>query len=306
VTELLVRRGGGAIGVAVALLVFTFAATHYIGDPVSLMLDRELASDEDFAALRKRYGFDRPVWEQFLDYAGNVLRGDFGESLIQHRSATAIVLEHLPATALLAGTTVVFSFVVSLMLALVAVRQYGRWAERAITMLATALACLPAFWLALALILLLAVRLSLMPTSGYGSWRNLILPVLALSAQPVGHMTQLLKTGMSAELGQPYVRVARAKGLRDRDVLTTHVFRNSAILATTMIGSMLAILLNGTVLAEAVFAWPGIGNLGLEAVRQRDLPVLTAVVFYAGISVTLVNLVVDIVYARLDPRVRVR
>jgi peptide/nickel transport system permease protein len=306
VIELLVRRGGGAIAVAIALLLFTFAATHYIGDPVSLMLDRELATDEDFARLREAYGFNRPVWEQFVDYAGDVARGDFGESLMQHRPATEIVLEHLPATALLAGATVVFSFIVSFCLSVIAVWQHGKWPARAISMAATALACLPAFWLALALILLLAVKLSLLPTSGYGSWRNLILPVLALSAQPIGHMTQLLQTGMASELMQPYVRVAQAKGLRDRVVLTTHVFRNSAILATTMIGSMLAILLNGTVLAEAVFAWPGIGNLGLEAVRQRDLPVLTAVVFYAGISVTLVNLAVDVVYARLDPRVRIR
>jgi peptide/nickel transport system permease protein len=304
--EILVRRGGGAIAVAVALLVFTFAATHYIGDPVGMMLDRELASEADFAALREQYGFNRPVWEQFADYAGGALRGDFGESLMQHRPATEIVLEHLPATALMAGVTVAFSFFVALALSLIAIWQHGRWPARLITMASTALACLPAFWLALALILLLAVKASLLPTSGYGSWKHLILPVLALSAQPIGHMTQLLQTGMATELAQPYVRVAKAKGLRDRVVLATHVFRNSAILATTMIGSMLAILLNGAVLAEAVFAWPGIGNLGLEAVRARDLPVLTAVVFYAGMSVTLVNLAVDLVYARLDPRVRVR
>lgn len=305
-TALLIRRGGGALLVAVALILFTFIATHAIGDPISLMLDRELATDQDFAALRHAYGFDRPVWEQFLDYAGGVVRGDFGDSLMQHRPASQIVLEHLPATALLAGTTVVFSFAVAMLLVLIAVWQRGRWPENVITVVATALACVPPFWLALALIMVLAVRLSWLPTSGYGSWQNLILPVLALSAQPVGHITQILHAGMRSELDLQYVTVARAKGLRERIVLTRHVFRNSTVLAATILGSMLGVLLNGAILAEAVFAWPGIGNLGLEAVRGRDLPVLTAVVFYAGLSVTLVNLLVDVAYGWLDPRVRIQ
>jgi peptide/nickel transport system permease protein len=270
------------------------------------MLDRELATDQDFAALRHAYGFDRPVWEQFLDYAGGVIRGDFGDSLMQHRPASEIVLEHLPATALLAGTTVVSSFAVAMLLVLIAVWQRGRWPESAITVFATALACVPPFWLALALIMVLAVRLSWLPTSGYGSWQNVILPVLALSAQPVGHITQILHAGMRCELDLQYVAVARAKGLRERIVLTRHVFRNTTVLAATILGSMLGVLLNGAILAEAVFAWPGVGNLGLEAVRGRDLPVLTAVVFYAGLSVTLVNLLVDIAYGWLDPRVRVQ
>ena len=300
----LLRRSIGALGVIVALVIFTFVATYYIGDPVSLMLDRELASEADFEALRETYGFNRPVWEQFVSYAANAARGDFGTSLLYNRPATEIVLERLPATLLLAGTTVVFAFGVAVSLALLAIWQRGRWLEGVITVVATALACIPAFWLALTLILALAVRITLLPTSGYGSWRHLILPVMALSAQPIGHMTQILHAGMATELGQQYVRVARAKGLRERAVVSGHVLRNSSILAATMVGSMLAILLNGAVLAEAVFAWPGIGDLGLSSIRQRDLPVLTAVVFYAGVTVTAINLVVDVAYTWLDPRTR--
>jgi peptide/nickel transport system permease protein len=304
VIPVLLRRSIGALGVIVALVIFTFIATYYIGDPISLMLDRELASEADFEALREAYGFNRPVWEQFTSYATAAARGDFGESLLYHRPATAIVLERLPATMLLAGTTVVFAFAVAVTLALLAIWQRGRWLESVITVVATALACVPAFWLALTLILALAVRITLLPTSGFGSWRHLILPVVALSAQPIGHMTQILHAGMSTELGQQYVRVARAKGLRERVVISRHVLRNSSILAATMVGSMLAILLNGAVLAEAVFAWPGVGDLGLSSIRQRDLPVLTAVVFYAGVTVTLINLVVDVAYTWLDPRTR--
>jgi peptide/nickel transport system permease protein len=130
------------------------------------------------------------------------------------------------------------------------------------------------------------------------------MPVVALAALPIGHMTQVLHAGLQSEVAQPYVAVARAKGLTERALLTTHVLRNSLVLLMTIVGSMLASLLNGAVLVEAVFAWPGIGDLGLQAVRQRDLPVLTAVVFYAGVMVTMINFGIDLIYARLDPRVR--
>lgn len=302
----LIRRGLGALAVIAALIVFTFLVTNVIGDPISLLVDPELATDEDIAAIRQAAGLDRPLPERFVAYVGQVTRGDFGTSLWQNRPAAAIVLERIPATLLLAGVTVVFAFAVSVIAALAAVWQRGRWLDRAIMLVSTALACIPPFWLALALILLLAVRFTLLPTAGYGDPKHLILPVLSLSAMPIGHFTQVLYTGMVNEINQQYVRTARGKGLAERRVIGVHVLRNSSILATTMIGSMLATLLNGAVLAEAVFAWPGIGNLGLAAVNQRDLPVLTAVIFYAGCTVTLVNLGVDVLYTRLDPRIRLQ
>jgi peptide/nickel transport system permease protein len=300
----LLRRGLGALAVVAALIIFTFFTTNFIGDPVSLMVDPELATDEDIAAIRRAAGLDDPLPERFVRYAGDVLRGDFGTSLWQNRPATEIVLERIPATLLLAGITVVFAFVFSVIAALLAIWRRGGWVDRAIHLASMALACIPPFWLALALILLLAVRVKLLPTSGYGDPVHLILPVLSLSAMPIGHFTQILYTGMAAELDHQYVRTARAKGLGERLVIGVHVLRNATILATTMIGSMLVTLLNGAVLAEAVFAWPGIGNLGLDAVNQRDLPVLTAVIFYAGVTVTLINVLVDLVYVRLDPRIR--
>lgn len=300
------RRGLGAIAVLVALILFTFIATNLIGDPVGLLVDQELATDEDIAAIRSASGLDKPLPERFARYAGDVLRGDFGTSLWQNRPASEVVLERIPATLLLAGVTVVVAFAVSVVLAMVAVWQRDRWPERAIILVSTALACIPPFWLALVLILLFAVRVNLLPTSGYGEPRHLILPVCSLAALPIGHFTQVLYTGMLTEIDQQYVRTARAKGLRERTVIGIHVLRNSSILAATMIGSMLAVLVNGAVLAEAVFAWPGIGNLGLAAVQNRDLPVLTAVIFYAGCTVTMINLLVDLVYIRLDPRIHVK
>lgn len=302
----LLRRLVGVLAVIIGLILFTFFATRLIGDPVSLMLDPETSTEADIAAIREANGLDEPLIVQFGTYVTNVLRGDFGDSLWQNRSATAIVLERVPATLLLAGVTVVFSLLAATGLAMLAAMKQGTWVERVVVIGSTALACIPSFWLALSLILVFAVRFTFFPTAGYGEPINIVLPVLALSAQPIGYFTQVLHTGLIQEIGEPYIRTARAKGLRERTVLARHVFQNASILATTMVGAMLASLVNGTVLAESVFAWPGIGDLGLQAVRQRDLPVLTAVIFYAGVTVTLINLAIDVLYVRLDPRIRLQ
>jgi peptide/nickel transport system permease protein len=304
VIHYLVRRAAGSLAVIAGLLLFTFFATHFIGDPTNLIVDRELATEADRELIRAANGFDDRLLEQFARFAGGALTGDFGDSLWQNRPASEVVLERIPATLLLTLVTVVFSFAVSLVAAGVAVWKHGGIVESTIGLVATALACIPSFWLALALVLTLSVRVSLFPTSGYGSWQHLVLPVLALSAQPIGQLTQVLHASLLSERSRAYVWTARAKGLRERTVIARHMLRNTAVVTVTMFGSMLALLLNGAILAEAVFAWPGIGTTGLMAVQGRDLPVLVAVVFYAGVTVALVNLLVDVAYAMLDPRVR--
>ncbi len=300
----LLQRLAGVLAVILGLVLFTFFATELIGDPVSLMVDPELATEADLDAIREANGLNDPLPVRFGRYLGDVARGDFGMSLWQNKPATEVVLARIPATLLLAGVTVVFSLLVSVGLALFATWKRGTWVARAIFVVSSILACIPSFWLALALIMVFAVRLTIFPTSGYGQPINLVLPVLALSAQPIGYFTQVLHTGLQREINEQYTRTARAKGLTERAVLVNHVFRNSSILATTMVGAMLAALVNGTVLAESVFAWPGIGDLGLQAVHNRDLPVLTAVIFYAGATVAIINMAIDLLYARLDPRIR--
>jgi peptide/nickel transport system permease protein len=300
----LVKRALGAIAVMIALLLFTFFATYFIGDPIALLVDPELSSEQEIAEIRAAAGLDQPIWQQFWNYGSRVVRGDFGTSLFHHRPASELVFDRLPATIRLALITVTVVVIASVSLALIATRARGTATERVILFVATALACVPSFWLALVLIVIFAVNLAWLPTSGIGGFRYTIMPVVALAALPIGHMTQVLHAGLQSEVAQPYVAVARAKGLTERALLTTHVLRNSLVLLMTIVGSMLASLLNGAVLVEAVFAWPGIGDLGLQAVRQRDLPVLTAVVFYAGVMVTMINFGIDLIYARLDPRVR--
>ncbi len=300
----LLQRLAGVLAVIVGLVLFTFFATELIGDPVSLMVDPELATEADLEAIREANGLNDPLAVRFGRYLSEVARGDFGTSLWQNKPATEVVLARIPATLLLAGVTVVFSLLVSVGLALLATWKRGTWLARGIFVVSSVLACIPSFWLALALIMVFAVKLTIFPTSGYGQPINLVLPVLALSAQPIGYFTQVLHTGLQREINEQYTRTARAKGLTEGAVLIHHVFRNSSILATTMVGAMLASLVNGTVLAESVFAWPGIGDLGLQAVHNRDLPVLTAVIFYAGATVAIINMAIDLLYIRLDPRIR--
>lgn len=302
----LARRLLSGFGVIAGLVVFSFFATHYIGDPVYLMVDKEFSSPEDRQRLLEAGGFDRPVWAQFVDFAGGAVRGDFGRSIWQNRPASAVVIERLPATVLLAGAAVAFTWAVAIPAAVIAGRNAGRWPDTLITALATAGASTASFWWALVLIIVFAVELDWLATSGYGSWRHLILPVLALTPLAIGRITQVLQTSVATELRQAYVATARAKGLRERTVLNRHVLRNSTIVGVTLLGGEIVGLLNGAVLVESIFAWPGVGQAALQAIQRRDLPVLMASVFYVGVLVTVVNLLVDLAYAHLDPRVRLR
>ncbi|GIW05590.1 MAG: glutathione ABC transporter permease [Dehalococcoidia bacterium] len=303
-TRYLIRRAVSGVLVIAALLTLAFFATHYIGDPVFLLVNREITDPADREAVIAAGGFDRPVWEQYARFAGAAIRGDFGQSIWQNRPATIVVLERLPATFLLAGVVLLFTVVVSVTLALVAARTAGRWPAAVITTGSTALGSIASFWLALVLILIVAVQLGLLPSSGFGSWQHLILPVLALSAAPIGRVTQVLQTELNAQLRQPYVTVAIAKGLTRSQVMLRHVLRNSAIAALTVLGGELVVMLSVAVLVESIFAWPGVGQVALQAIQKRDLPVVMAAVVYTGVAVTLVNLFVDLGYAALDPRIR--
>lgn len=299
-----IKRIGGLLFVIIALVVFTFFATNVLGDPIAMLTDPETATAEDIARLQAANGLDRPLLERFLDHSLSAFRGDFGRSIALGRPAGEVVLERVPATVGLALATVVFSVTVAVILSITAVRFRGKAIANVINVVSTALACLPSFWLAILLILAFAVNWKILPTSGYGWDVHMLLPVISLSAQPIGYFTQVLTTGMRNEFDQNYVRAARARGLTEFSLLRTHVLRNTSILGVTMLGAMIAALVNGAVLAENIFAWPGIGYLGLSAVRNRDLPVLTAVIFYAGLTVTLINLALDVLYTRIDPRVR--
>lgn len=300
-----IRRLISGAGVMATLLVLVFFTAYVIGDPISLLRNPDFFDQATLEAMAEQMGYRRPMWEQFADYMSGVATGDFGVSVTQSRPALDVVLDRVPATLLLTAVAIVIVLLGSVPLALIAARANGRWPDQLITSVSTALASMPSFWVAIALIFVFSVELRWLPTGGYGSWRELILPAIALSALPLGHATLVLNSAMRSEFSQYYVTVARAKGLRESTVAYRHVLRNAALVLATQLGFLIIGLTNGAVLVETVFAWPGLGLTGLQAVQSRDLPVITAVVVLTGSMVTLVNIAVDLAYARLDPRVRI-
>lgn len=305
-TGYLARRVSAGAAVVLSLLIVAFFATRYIGDPLFLLVNEEFTSPEERQRLIEAGGFDRPAWEQFLTFMGDALRGDFGRSIWQNRPATEVVLERLPASALLAACTLALTFVVAIPVSVVAARSGRGRLNTVVTVVTTACGSLPSFWFALALIFVFAVELRWLPTGGYGHWQNLVLPTVALAIAPIGRYTQVLEAAISGELRKPYVSTARAKGLRERAVMVRHVMRNATIIGLTLLGAEVIMLLNGTVLVESIFSWPGAGQTALDAVLRRDLPVLMASVVYVAVIVTVVNILVDVAYAAIDPRVRFR
>jgi len=305
-TTYLIQRIASGAAVIVGLICVTFLASHYIGDPVFMMIDRELDTPEDRQRLIEAGGFDRPVWEQFAVYIGDVARGDFGNSLWQNRPATEVVLERVPATALLAGSVLLVTWVIAIPLAIVAGRRAGSWVDTTITTVSVGVSSFSSFWFGLVLIIIFAVRLGWLPTSGYGGIRYLVLPVLALAPAMAARVTQVLQTSVTTELRQQYVATARAKGLPERTVMSRHVLRNTALLGLTLLGGEVVSLMNGVILVETIFAWPGVGQISLQAIEKRDVRVLMAAVFYIGLLVTVLNIAVDLIYTYIDPRVRLK
>jgi peptide/nickel transport system permease protein len=303
-TNYLVRRLTGGVAVLFGLLIFAFLATHYIGDPVALIADPEFVTPEEAEQLRIAGGYDRPVWEQLGDFMGGAIQGDFGDSVYQNKPARDIVLERVPRTLQLGAVTLLVTFIVAVPLAIFSARRHGRPSNLAITGLTTLGASLPGFFVALTLIYIFAVQLGWLPTSGYGWWPEMVLPVIALSLASIARYTQVLEQSIVKEFQRPYVSTARSKGLKEGIVVRRHVLRNAGLVSITLISAEIITLLNGAVLIEQIFAWPGVGRVLLEAVTGRDLPVVMAGVVYIGVIVVVINILVDLLYAWVDPRVR--
>ena len=285
------------------LLVVVFFVTHLIGDPVSLMLRPE-ATEEQRQALRARLGLDDPVLVQFGRFIGGAVRGDFGESIWQRVPALPIVLDRLPATIYLAGATLLLAVPLAILLGIVSAIRPGSIVDRIVTVVSLGGVSTAEFWLGLMLILLFAVRLGWLPTSGYGGIQYVLLPAFALAVRPLGRISQVVRSAMLDQFSQPYVTTARAKGLSERVVVYLHTLKNAAIPIATLVGDEAASLLNGAVVIETVFGWPGVGILLIQAIERRDLPLIEASVIVIAVMIVTVNLLVDLTYSFMDPRVR--
>ncbi|MDQ2654682.1 MAG: ABC transporter permease [Chloroflexota bacterium] len=288
--------------VLLGLVVIVFFVTHSLGDPARLMLRPE-ATEEQVQAMRDSLGLNDPMPVQFSRYMGNVARGDFGVSIWQRVPALPVVLERIPATLYLAGVTLLLALPLAVLLGIISALWPRSVADRIVTLVSLTGVSTADFWLGLMLILVFAVRLTWLPTSGYGGWQFVILPALALAFRPLGRVSQVVRSSMMDELSKTYVVTARAKGLREQSVILFHTLKNAAIPIITLSGDEAAALLNGAVVIETLFGWPGVGVLLIQAIERRDLPIIEAAVITIAIMIVTVNLLVDLIYARIDPRI---
>ena len=291
-------------GLAVLLGVtgFAFGIVHLSGDPLAALVPPG-ASPAQEEALRRGFGLDRPLPEQYGRFLGRALRGDFGESWRQRRPALEAVLDPLPATLALTALAVGFALVGGGALGLLAGTRPGGIADAVVRALALLGQALPGFWLGILLILVFAVRLRWLPSSGLDGPRSLVLPAIALAAAPAAAIARLLRASLIEAMGADHVRTARGKGLAPAAVLRDHVLRGAALPALAYVGLQVGFLLGGAVVVEAVFAYPGVGRLALGAVADRDLPVVQAVVVLLAALIVGVNILVDLLARWLDPRV---
>jgi ABC-type dipeptide/oligopeptide/nickel transport system permease component len=281
----------------------TFLTAHATGDPVELLVPENVPQVER-ERLRVYYGLDQPVVLQYLRMLGRAMTGDLGYSYVQKIAVLDLVLERLPATLELALAAFALSLALALPMGVFVALRRNSVADLLVTGLAMIGQAAPGFWLGLMLIMVFAVELKLLPVSGRGGFEHLILPALTLALQSTARLTRLVRSGMLEVMGSDYVRTARAKGLLERTVLWVHAFRNVMIPVVTLAGLELADLVSGAFITETIFAWPGLGRLAINAVYQRDFPVIQGVVLVAAAGFVLINLLIDLLYTWIDPRVR--
>lgn len=299
-----IRRLYHGIYVVLGVTIVVFVVTRVIGDPVSAMLPMETSAAQR-AAFAQQLGLDRPLYIQFIDFLADVAHLNLGESLWQHRPVTQIVFEKLPITLYLVGTAMTLAIVLSIPLGIVAALKPGRIADRITVVLSLIGLSVPQFWLGLLLILLFAVDLRWLPTSGSGDVAHLILPALTLAVPAMTRILMVVRSSMMDELNTQHIKVAIAKGLPFRRVIGVHALRNIAIPVMTLAGWETVRALAGySVVVEAVFAWPGLGLAAVQAIERQDLILLQGIVFYVAVMVVIINIGLDIAQKLVDPRVK--
>jgi len=287
----------------VATLVF-FVLRVIPGDPATMFAGPS-ATATQIEAVRTRLGMDRSMLSQYVDYTGDIAMLNFGTSYRWNRPVLELIVERIPATALLATAALVIAVVVGLPFGLVAAAQRGRWADRVISVTSLVGQALPNFWIGIVLILVFSANLRLLPSSGIGTWKHLIMPAFTLSLPLLGVLVRLVRAGLVEVMNEDFIRTARARGLSDETVIIKHAGRNILIPVITMIGLQFAQMLGGTVVIETVFGWPGLGRLLVDAVGTRDYSIVQASIVAIALAYAVVNLFVDLTYGVLDPRVRV-
>ena len=301
----LVRRLAQSLLVLLGVSFVVFFILHLTGDPALVLLPPD-ATAQDIQEFREKMGFNDPFLVQYGRFLRGALRGDFGRSVRHDEPAFDLVAERLPATLELAGAALLIALALAIPAGIVSAVRRNSLVDYVSTVVALLGQSMPTFWLGIMLILVFSVRLSLLPSSGRGTLEHLILPAITLGLFTTARITRLTRSGMLEVLNQDYIRTARAKGMADPPVVWKHALKNAAIPIVTIVGIELGTLLGGSVITETIFAWPGVGRLSVQAIYNRDYPVVQAAVFLLSTTFVVVNLVVDVLYTYLDPRIRLR
>jgi peptide/nickel transport system permease protein len=304
-TRVVLRRLLLAIPTTLAVATLVFSLIHLIpGDPVLIMLG-DGAQPTDVEELRAKLGLDKPLVEQYSIFLAGLGRGDLGRSLHFDQPVAQLLGQHYPATVVLAFAAMGLAIAVSLPLGMLAAYRRDGWIDRGARLFSLLGVSVPNFWLGPLAILLFSIQLGWLPVSGWSDWKSLVLPAATLGAALAALLTRMVRSALAEELGKPYLVTARAKGLRPFRVATLHALRNALVPVVTVVGLQFGSLLTGAILTETIFGWPGLGRLLIQAIRLRDFPLVQGSVLVIAVTYVAVNLVTDLLYAWLDPRIRV-
>ena len=299
----IIKRMGYALLSLLLLTLIIFLLVRLTGDPTVLLVEPG-ASKEDMAAVRLQLGLDRPIWVQYGQFMSSIARGDFGHSFYYRTPVLELYLTRLPHSLLLATAAMAFSLLVGIPSGILAAVRVNQWWDSAGKIFSLLGLSLPSFWVGLVMILFFSVYLGWLPSSGSGTALHVVMPAFALGWYFAAAHMRLTRSSMLEVLGSEYVKLARLKGLPEALVIGKHAFKNALIPVLTLAGINLVIMVNVAVVVETVFAWPGVGRLLFEGISFRDFPVVQATVLIGGCMIVIVNFLVDVLYAVIDPRIR--
>jgi len=297
------RRALYSVVSLAGLLVLVFFMARVTGDPGTLYLPLD-ATLEARQAFSEKHGYDDPAWEQFGRYLTDLAQGDMGESVRKKRPALSLVLEAIPVTLMLAAAAMTIALLSAIVIGAIAAYKPGGLFDRVASISSLMGASAPDFWVAITAIIVFSVTLEWLPTSGLGGPVYWIMPVCVLVIRPFGLLVQVVRSSMLSVFASAYIKTARAKGIGERSIIFVHALRNAMLPVITVAGDQAAAIANGAVIVETIFGWPGIGKLMIDSIMQRDFAVVQAAILVTGLVILTINILVDVSYAVLDPRIR--
>jgi len=302
----LAKRLAQAVFILIGITLVTYVLLYLVpADPVRQIAGRS-ATAETVESIRRQLGLDLPLWQQYLRYLGNLLRGDLGRSYIQKTEVTTLILSRLPATLLLMAGAIAVELLIGLSAGIFAATRRGRTNDRLVMILSFAAVSAPQFVVGILLLYVFAVQLGWFPIGGYGTFAHLVLPAITLGILGGGWYSRMTRSSMIEVLRQDYIQTARAKGAGERRVVFVHALRNAALPVIAMIGLDIGIFMSGAVVVESVFGWPGIGQLAWQAIQRVDIPIIIGVTLVAAVAIVIGNLLADVAAPFIDPRIKLR